>query len=74
MINNDCIEYSFVDRSIAHKICEVLRINFVKLLKSRKMKKYNDQSNESVIHVTYSFIIIMNHIENSISLMITKLN
>jgi hypothetical protein len=74
MINNDCTEYSFVDRSIAHEICEVLRINFVKLLKSRKMREYNDQSNESVTHVIYSSMIIMNHIESSTSLMITKLD
>ncbi len=74
MINNDCTEYFFVDRSIAHEICEIFRINFVKLLKSRKIKKYNDQSNEFVIHVIYSFMIIMNHIENSTSLMITKLD
>jgi hypothetical protein len=30
MINNDCIEYFFIDINIAHKVCESLKINLLK--------------------------------------------
>ncbi len=43
MINNDCIEYFFIDINIAYKVCESLNINLQKLNKSRKMKKYDEK-------------------------------
>jgi hypothetical protein len=39
MINNDCIDYFFIDINIAHKMCESLNINSLKLNKSREVKK-----------------------------------
>ncbi len=39
MINNDCIEYFFIDINVAHKVCESLNISFLKLNKSREVKK-----------------------------------
>jgi NMD protein affecting ribosome stability and mRNA decay len=58
MINNDCIDYFFIDINIAHKICESLNINSLKLNKSRKIKKYDERKNKNIIHVIYSFVII----------------
>ncbi len=42
IINNDCIKYFFIDINIVHKICESLRINFLKMNKSRKMTSYDE--------------------------------
>ncbi len=39
MINNDCIEYFFININIAHKVYKSLSINFLKLNKSREVKK-----------------------------------
>ncbi len=43
MINNDCIKYFFIDINIAHKLCESLSINSLKLNKSREVKKYDEK-------------------------------
>jgi hypothetical protein len=74
MINNDCIEYSFIDINIAYKVCESLRITSLKLNKSREVKKYDEKRNKNITYVIYSFMIIQNHIENFISMMIIKLD
>ncbi len=74
MIDNDCIDYSFIDINIAHKICELLNILFLKLNKSREMKNYDERKTKNIFHVIYSFMIIQNHTKSLISMMITKLD
>jgi hypothetical protein len=74
MINNECIEYFFIDINIAHKICEVLNIAFVKLNKSREVKDYDERKDKDITHVIYSQMTIQNHTKNCISKMIIKLN
>jgi hypothetical protein len=43
MINNECIDYSFIDIDIAHKVCELLRIESLQLNKSREVKNYDEE-------------------------------
>jgi hypothetical protein len=74
MINNDCTDYSFIDIDIAQQVCEALRISFLKLNKFREVKNYNERRSKDIIHAIYSLMIIQNHIENSISMIIIKLN
>jgi hypothetical protein len=74
MIDNDCINYSFIDIDVAHQVCEVLRISLLKLNKVREVKNYDEKNNKNITHVIYSFMIIQNHIENFIFMMIIKLN
>ncbi len=74
IINNDCIKYFFIDINIAHKICESLNINFLKLNKSREVKKYDEKRNKNIIHVIYSFMTIHDHTKSFTSMMIIKLN
>jgi hypothetical protein len=74
MINNDCIDYFFIDINIAHKMCESLNINSLKLNKSRKVKKYDERRNKNIIHVIYSFMIIQDHTKSFTSMMIIKLD
>jgi hypothetical protein len=40
MIDNDCTDYSFINIDIAHRVCEALKISFLKLNKSREVKNY----------------------------------
>ncbi len=42
MIDNECIDYSFIDTDIAHKACELLRIESLQLNKSREVKSYDE--------------------------------
>jgi hypothetical protein len=74
MIDNDCIDYSFVNSVIVSNICETLKISSMKLNKSRKIKKYDERMSDSIIHVIYSRMIIRDHVESSIFLLITKLS
>jgi hypothetical protein len=74
MIDNDCIDYSFIDIDIAHRVCEVLNISSSKLNKSREVKKYDERRNKNIIHVIYSFMTIQDHTKNSIFMMIIKLD
>jgi hypothetical protein len=74
MINNQCIDYSFININIAHKVCELLRIKFLQLNKFREMKNYDERKNKNIIHVIYSFMIIQDHTKNCTSMMITKLD
>jgi hypothetical protein len=74
MIDNDCIDYSFININIAHKMCELLSIALLKLNKSREVKNYDDRRNKDITYIIYSFMIIQNHIESSIFMMIIKLD
>jgi hypothetical protein len=74
MIDNDCTDYSFIDTDVAHQVCEVLRISFLKLNKIREVKSYDERKNKDITHVIYSSMIIQNHTESFIFMMITKLD
>jgi hypothetical protein len=74
MIDNDCIDYSFIDIDIAHKVCELLRIESLQLNKFREVKSYDERRNKDIIHVIYSFMIIQDHTKSCISMMIIKLD
>ncbi len=74
MINNDCIEYFFIDINVVHKICESLNINSLKLNKSREVKEYDERRDKDIIHAIYSLMTIQNHTKNSTSMMIIKLD
>jgi NMD protein affecting ribosome stability and mRNA decay len=74
MIDNECIDYSFIDIDIAHKVCELLKIEFLQLNKSCEIKNYDERRNKNITHVIYSSMIIQNHTKNCISMMIIKLD
>jgi hypothetical protein len=74
MIDNNCIDYSFIDIDIAQKVCDSLNINLLKLNKSREVKNYDERRNKNITHVIYSFMTIQNHTKSAISMMIMKLD
>jgi hypothetical protein len=74
MIDNECIDYSFIDTDIAHKVCELLRIEPLQLNKSRGVKDYDERRNKDITHAIYSSMTIQDHTESCTSMMITKLD
>ena len=74
MIDNDCTGYSFINSTIVRRVCETLEISSVELIKSRKMKEYDERMSESITHVICSKIIIRNHIESLTFMLIIKLD
>ncbi len=74
MIDNECIDYSFIDTDIAHKVCELLRIESLQLNKSREVKSYDERRSKDITHVIYSSMTIQDHTESCTSMMIIKLD
>jgi hypothetical protein len=74
IIDNDCIDYFFINIVIAQKVCDSLRIILLKLNKFREMKSYDERRSKNIIHVIYSFMIIQNHTKILIFMMIIKLD
>jgi hypothetical protein len=70
MIDNECTDYSFIDTDIAHKMCELLRIESLQLNKLREVKNYDERKNKNITHVIYSFMIIQDHTKSCTSMMI----
>ncbi len=58
IINIDATEYVFVDKSIAQRICNVINIKFIELVKTQMIKIYNDKKNQIIIHAIYLNMII----------------
>jgi hypothetical protein len=74
MINIDVIEYAFIDESVAQSFCEILKIEFIQLLKKRLIKAYDERKDQVITHVIYLKIIIQRYIENFIFMLIIKLD
>ncbi len=74
MIDNECIDYSFININIAHKVCERLKIALLKFNKSREEKNYDERRSKNITHVIHFSMIIQDHTESCTSMMITKLD
>ena len=74
MIDNDCIDYSFINIIVAQKICDALDIASLALNKFKRVKEYDDRRDKNITHVIYSFLTIRNHIESSTSMLIIELD
>jgi hypothetical protein len=73
MIDIDVTEYAFVDESVAQSLCEVLKIEFVQLIKKRWIRVYDERKDQIITHVIYSKMIIQRHSESLIFMLIIKL-
>ncbi len=73
MIDIDVTEYAFVDESSAQSLCEILKIEFVQLIKKRLIKAYDERKNQIITHVIYSKMIIQRHFESLTLILIIKL-
>ncbi len=74
MIDIDVTEYAFVDESITQRICDVMSIELIKLMKKQVIRAYDDRKNQIITHAIYSSMIIQKHIESLTSMLITKLD
>jgi hypothetical protein len=74
MIDNDYINYSFINIDVVHRVCELLSIKSLQLNKLREVKKYDERRNKNITHVIYLSMKIKNHIKSSIFMMIIKFN
>ena len=73
MIDNDSDEYEFINFVITYEICEIFECVFVKLMKYRIIKNYDEKTNFFIIHVIYFKMKINLHAKSLVALMITFL-
>ena len=73
-MNIDIIDYSFINKDIAHLACKELKLKFVSLLKSWFLKSFDGKSIILIIHIIYSFFIVQNHRKALTFMLIMKLN
>jgi hypothetical protein len=74
MIDIDATDYCFINKVIAHKICEMIEISLVKLLKLKNVRAYNDKKNAFITHAIYFSLKIENYLESTTSMMIIELD
>ena len=74
LINTDATEYTFIDETTTHIICESLKISFISLLKSKSVKDFDEYlAKRSITHVIYSDLIVQDHSELTALMLITSL-
>lgn len=64
MIDTGATGYSFVNSSIAHSICEALKISPIRLSKPKKLKTFEGKDVTSVTHTIHPTFTIQGHSES----------
>ena len=75
LINTEVINMTFIDESLMSKLCECFDIQSISLLKSKLIWLYNEISDRKLItHTLYTLIMIQEHKNEIMSLLITCLD
>ena len=74
LVNIECTDYEFVSYAAAQRICDFLEIVSVQLIKSKKIREYDDRRAFLITHVIYSSMTVHEHYESLTSLLITHLD
>jgi len=75
LINTEVIDMTFIDESLMSKLCECFDIQLILLSKSKLIQSYNEISDQKLItHALYTLIMIQEHKNKMMFLLITCLN
>ena len=78
MIDTDAIDYCFIDRVTAQKVCEIVEISSIQLNKSKIVRAFDERSKTFITHAIYFSLKMKNHFESHfesiISMLITDLD
>jgi len=75
LINTEVTDMTFIDESLMSKLCECFDIQSISLSKSKSIQLYDETSDQkSITHALYTSIMIQEHKNEMISLLITCLN
>lgn len=64
---------AFVDKKMAHYICKVLQILFIKLAKLKPIKGFDGKPANLITYVIYPILMIQSHTELFVPLLVIKL-
>ncbi len=74
LINIKVIDMTFIDESLMSKLCECFDIQSISLSKSKLIQLYDEISDrKSIIHTLYTLIMIQEHNNEMMFLLITHL-
>ena len=74
LIDTNAIEYAFLNRKLARVACDTLEIKSQNLIRSKKIKAFNDKETKSITHDVYSHMMIADHSELIAFMLIINLN
>ncbi len=75
LINIEAADYSFIDEVIAQIVCDQLQIKFLTLIKAKSIREFdNHYAKKLITHVIYSNLTVQDHIIDTASMLITRLD
>ncbi len=75
LINTEVIDITFIDEFLMSKLCECFDIQLISLSKSKLIQSYDEISDQkSITHALYTSIMIQEHKNEMMSLLITYLD
>jgi len=75
LIDIEAADYSFIDEVITQIVCDQLQIEFLTLIKAKSIQEFNDHYAKKLItHVIYSNLTVQDHMIDTASMLITRLN
>ena len=75
LINTEVTDMTFIDESLMSKLCEHFDIQSISLSKSKLIQSYDEISDrKSITHALYTSIMIQEHKNEMMSLLITCLD
>jgi len=75
LIDIEAADYSFIDEVITQIVCDQLQIKSLTLIKAKSIQEFDDHyAKKLIIHVIYSNLTIQDHMIDTASMLITRLN
>jgi len=75
LIDIKAADYSFIDEVITQIICDQLQIKSLTLIKVKSIREFDDHYAKKLItYVIYSNLTVQNHMIDTASILITRLN
>ncbi len=75
LIDIEAADYSFIDEVITQIVCDQLQIESLTLIKAKSIQEFDDHYAKKLItHVIYSNLTVQDHMINTASMLITRLD
>jgi len=75
LIDTEAADYSFIDELIAQNVCDYLQIESLSLIKLKSIRKFDDHYAKKLItYAIYSNLTVQDHMIDTASMLITRLN
>ncbi len=75
LIDIKAADYSFIDKVIMQIVCDQWQIKSLTLIKAKSIREFNDHYAKKLItHVIYSNLTVQDHMIDTASMLITRLN